>query len=139
VERIALALCCHHRCDWGVFVNKPLFLAHGIGRSEFRVLCRLATKYRSHPARNKKKKKKRKRDHIGKEIAPPTRRPSWSPAARLAALRAEVGILFKRTANEARLRWLRSHAGWSGARLVEYVDEKTTPESTLLVARLGTS
>lgn len=108
----------------------------------------LITRYRAHPNRNqhkdtKKVKKANKANkkakletvesgaHTSASNKSPTAR---TPAAHLATLRAEVGILTKRAINEVRLRWLQGQPRWRHARLVRYVNEVVSPENTLLVA-----
>ena len=49
VAALALALCCHHLCDYQGFVAQPLLQRHGLGAAEFSLMRRLATKYRAHP------------------------------------------------------------------------------------------
>jgi tRNA:m4X modification enzyme len=37
---IMIALCCHHRCDWGSFVGKKYLLEKaGFSPQEFKLLC----------------------------------------------------------------------------------------------------
>ena len=83
---------------------------------------RLATKCRSHPAA------------------------VVTPSARLAAAKAEAGVLSKRMINEGRAAWLMNQqladgcgegprqAAWQNVSLLRYVDESVSPENVLLTA-----
>lgn len=122
---LALALCCHHLCEWDGYANTQLLMSHGIGPGEFQLMKRLATKYRAHPCRQRSSGKDVKlADTIG---------------AQLAAARASCGIIAKRCLNEGRASWLRGQAGWGNGsvRLVRYVAESDSPENFLLLGVHG--
>ena len=51
---VALALCCHHLCEWDGYVDTKWLSQHGIARGEFALMKRLATKYRTHPCRQQR-------------------------------------------------------------------------------------
>jgi hypothetical protein len=56
---LALALCCHHLCDYTGYTDTQWLRHHGIAAGEFALMKRLATKYRAHPCRQQQ----RPRDH----------------------------------------------------------------------------
>lgn len=43
VSGLAVALCCHHRCDWRHYVGKDFFLARGLGSTEFSAFQRMSS------------------------------------------------------------------------------------------------
>ncbi|XP_067086785.1 tRNA:m(4)X modification enzyme TRM13 homolog isoform X2 [Osmerus mordax] len=43
VSGIAIALCCHHRCDWRHYVGKEFFRERGLGASEFDAFQRMSS------------------------------------------------------------------------------------------------
>uniref|UniRef100_A0A8C8H462 tRNA:m(4)X modification enzyme TRM13 n=1 Tax=Oncorhynchus tshawytscha TaxID=74940 RepID=A0A8C8H462_ONCTS len=43
VGGVAIALCCHHRCDWRHYVGKEFFKEKGLGASEFAAFLRMSS------------------------------------------------------------------------------------------------
>ncbi|KAJ7993272.1 hypothetical protein DPEC_G00270720 [Dallia pectoralis] len=43
VGGVAIALCCHHRCDWRHYVGKEFFKDRGLGASEFAAFLRMSS------------------------------------------------------------------------------------------------
>jgi len=43
VEGIVIALCCHHRCTWNSYANKPYIEKLGLTRKDFDVIAKLST------------------------------------------------------------------------------------------------
>jgi hypothetical protein len=123
-----------------VLARDSTFSKLGIGRGEFSLMRKLATKYRAHPLGLSEK-------DAGKCTGKVAAMHSLTRGARLAALQAELGILTKRLINEARASFVQSGgaeenssgtgAGHWRARLVRFVDESNSPENTLLVATLA--
>lgn len=40
---LAVALCCHHRCEWRHYVGQQFFLQRGLGAEEFSAFCRMSS------------------------------------------------------------------------------------------------
>lgn len=40
---LAVALCCHHRCEWRHYVGQQYFLRRGLGPTEFSAFCRMSS------------------------------------------------------------------------------------------------
>lgn len=40
---LAVALCCHHRCEWHHYVGQRFFLQLGLGPTEFSAFCRMSS------------------------------------------------------------------------------------------------
>ncbi|KAM7387837.1 hypothetical protein PAMP_024050 [Pampus punctatissimus] len=43
VQGVAVALCCHHRCEWRHYVGQQFFLHRGLGAAEFSAFCRMSS------------------------------------------------------------------------------------------------
>ncbi|KAL1023196.1 hypothetical protein UPYG_G00037540 [Umbra pygmaea] len=43
VAGVAIALCCHHRCDWRHYVGKEFFRERGLGAAEFAAFLRMSS------------------------------------------------------------------------------------------------
>lgn len=43
VSGLAVALCCHHRCDWRHYVGKDFFRERGLGATEFSAFQRMSS------------------------------------------------------------------------------------------------
>lgn len=116
IRGMALALCCHHLCDWSTYVGQSWFIAHGLSAEDFermRWYSKLAhSQYKQRP------------DGVVGDLR--------SQAARTAAARAELGHVSKRVIDEGRLAWLRDQ-GWS-SRVVRFVQREVSPENSLLLA-----
>lgn len=40
---LAVALCCHHRCEWRHYVGQQFFLQRGLGAADFSAFCRMSS------------------------------------------------------------------------------------------------
>ncbi|XP_060685705.1 tRNA:m(4)X modification enzyme TRM13 homolog isoform X1 [Hemiscyllium ocellatum] len=40
---LAIALCCHHRCEWRHYVGKEFFFSHGLDAEDFRIFQRMSS------------------------------------------------------------------------------------------------
>lgn len=40
---LAVALCCHHRCEWRHYVGQQFFQQRGLGAAEFSAFCRMSS------------------------------------------------------------------------------------------------
>lgn len=40
---LAVALCCHHRCEWRHYVGQRFFGERGLGAKEFAAFCRMSS------------------------------------------------------------------------------------------------
>lgn len=43
VSGLAVALCCHHRCDWKHYVGKDFFQERGLGAADFSAFQRMSS------------------------------------------------------------------------------------------------
>ncbi|RKP16245.1 DUF715-domain-containing protein, partial [Rozella allomycis CSF55] len=113
VETVLIAQCCHHRCNWEMFVGKEEFLAEGFEQNEFEVL-KLLTSWKTCGARK------------GKEE-------NVNSYGLTASERSDIGFKAKYLLNYIRRIYL-SKLGFSRIDLLEYVPESTSLENVALFA-----
>ena len=148
---IAIATCCHHRCVWRTYVNKPFMRRLGFDAREFALLTRISS-WACDITHNERGGNQQD-DETGNVEAP-----SFSPAAKRARAdttvaatdtlaeavsqagddhklskrdKAVVGGMAKTLLDTGRLAWLKEQ-GLEG-RLVGYVDTSVSPENRLIV------
>ncbi|XP_077462647.1 tRNA:m(4)X modification enzyme TRM13 homolog [Stigmatopora argus] len=115
---LAVALCCHHRCEWRHYAGRRFFSELGLGAADFADLCRMsgwATCGRRLDG-----------DHRAQEQT------QTAPSFLSAAERERIGRRCKLLIDAGRLEFLRGR-GFRG-RLTRYVDAAVTLENVLLTA-----
>ncbi|XP_049587011.1 tRNA:m(4)X modification enzyme TRM13 homolog isoform X1 [Syngnathus scovelli] len=113
VAGLALALCCHHRCEWRHYVGRRFFSDLGLGPAEFSGFCRMSS-WATCGSR------------ASCQMAEVV--PGWlSPAER-----ERIGRRCKHLLDAGRMEFLRRR-GFCG-RLTRYVETQVTPENVLLTA-----
>ena len=127
-----VATCCHHRCEWGSYVNRAFMEAHGFGAREFGWLARISSWAvdGSHAGAPKKTRKRRERspaDDADDDGAP---RDGADVSARE---KHELGGMAKTFLDVGRLRFLES-LGFEGA-VRGYCASEVSPENRLLVVK----
>ena len=127
-----VATCCHHRCEWGSYVNRAFMEAHGFGAREFGWLARISSWAvdGSHAGAPKKTRKRRERspaDDADDDGAP---RDGADVSARE---KHELGGMAKTFLDVGRLRFLES-LGFEGA-VRGYCASELSPENRLLVVK----
>ncbi|KAL6073687.1 tRNA:m(4)X modification enzyme TRM13 [Balamuthia mandrillaris] len=140
---IAIALCCHHRCDWTSYVNKKFFRQLGFTPFEFKVMAHasrtlclhlclhLLHQHQQHHHNEKrgrkKNEKKKKREAT-----------STKGVMRLSREeKEELGRKCKELMDVGRARFL-EELGYN-VRMVRYVSPSISPENTLLLATIPSS
>ncbi|XP_019711416.1 tRNA:m(4)X modification enzyme TRM13 homolog isoform X3 [Hippocampus comes] len=117
VAGLALALCCHHRCEWRHYVGRRFFSDLGLGPAEFSAFCRMSSwatcGVRAAPRA------------AGAEEASDGGLPSPSE-------RERIGRRCKLLLDAGRVEFLRAEG--FDARLTRYVGAGVTPENVLLTA-----
>ena len=104
---VVLSTCCHHRCTYQAYPNRPFLARLGLsGRTDFGMLCRAASWYID-----------------GRHTVDDS----------TAGARARVGASAKALLDEGRAEYLRAH-GFDDATLCRFVDAAVSPENMLLVA-----
>ena len=122
LKAVQIALCCHHRCDWPLFVGKKFMVERFKLKdvAEFRMLLAMtswATCGDGRPRSTQSKvslDKKEKREDLGRKA--------------------------KRILDAARMHFLIEALGPEyEASLSEYIDRETTPENVMLICHLKPS
>uniref|UniRef100_A0A3P9IRP6 tRNA:m(4)X modification enzyme TRM13 n=1 Tax=Oryzias latipes TaxID=8090 RepID=A0A3P9IRP6_ORYLA len=131
---LAVALCCHHRCEWRHFVGRQFFLERGLGAAEFSAFCRMSSwatcgvraanqDYSSHHSTNQGR---------AEEEHEPLDETDTMNKFLSAGEREKIGRLCKRLIDSGRCHFLKSQ-GFS-SRLTCYTDQGVTLENVLLTA-----
>jgi tRNA:m4X modification enzyme len=148
LNAVAVATCCHHRCEWSSFVGREWLISHGMQQHEFAVMCKWASWAVSVPhgmdykATSDSKTLKSPRKKIKRTKIPTSNSNAddsisvrsrvnfynWSPEERL-----QIGLKCKRVLDGAREDFIRTKTGLR-TKLVRYVGPEVTTENRLLLA-----
>ncbi|XP_070816626.1 tRNA:m(4)X modification enzyme TRM13 homolog [Chaetodon trifascialis] len=131
---LALALCCHHRCEWRHYVGQQFFLQRGLGAAEFSAFCRMSSWATCGL---------RPTSQVLPPMDPTNRRgddDEHEPAGETDAVkgflsageRQQVGRLCKRLIDGGRLHFLKTKG--LDSKLSAYVSSQVTLENVLLTA-----
>nr|XP_020464805.1 tRNA:m(4)X modification enzyme TRM13 homolog [Monopterus albus] len=126
---LAVALCCHHRCEWRHYVGQQFFLQRGLGAAEFSAFCRMSS-WATCGVRPTNQDCPPQRRHD--EEHEPAEEADRVNGFLSAAEREHVGRLCKLLIDSGRLDFLQTK-GFSG-KLTHYVDPQVTLENVLLTA-----
>ncbi|XP_017491130.1 PREDICTED: LOW QUALITY PROTEIN: tRNA:m(4)X modification enzyme TRM13 homolog [Rhagoletis zephyria] len=128
-EYVLIALCCHHRCDWQVYVGKSFFQEHGLTSREFAVITKMASWAICGTGMSRERRRAlEEQSQKPEEVADANSKQRLSLAER-----ERIGGMCKRILDYGRLQYLRSH-GFK-ATLKYYVDRDVTLENVCLIAR----
>ncbi|KAF7654741.1 hypothetical protein LDENG_00065640 [Lucifuga dentata] len=138
---LAVALCCHHRCEWRHYVGKEFFLQKGLGAAEFAAFCRMSSwatcglrpANQDRPPPNQTNQKSDEEEHE------PVEEMDADTCDGFASLeeRERIGRLCKLLIDSGRLHFLQ-RKGFDG-KLTRYVSTQVTLENILLTAVPATS
>uniref|UniRef100_A0A3Q3A1S1 tRNA:m(4)X modification enzyme TRM13 n=1 Tax=Kryptolebias marmoratus TaxID=37003 RepID=A0A3Q3A1S1_KRYMA len=131
---MALALCCHHRCEWRHYVGQQFFLQRGLGPAEFSAFCRMSSwatcgfrlSNQDCPSQDPTNQRV---EHEGHKPAAETDAVTGLLSA---AERQHVGRLCKLMIDGGRHHFLKTK-GFS-SKLIRYVEPQVTLENILLTA-----
>ncbi|KAM9357541.1 tRNA:m(4)X modification enzyme TRM13 homolog [Symphorus nematophorus] len=132
---LAVALCCHHRCEWRHYVGQQFFLQRGLGATEFSAFCRMSswatcglrpTNQGCAPQDSTNQRGGEDEEHE------PAEETDAINGFLSAEERETVGRLCKRLIDGGRLHFLKTN-GFDG-RLSRYVSSQVTLENVLLSA-----
>ncbi|XP_008335479.1 tRNA:m(4)X modification enzyme TRM13 homolog isoform X1 [Cynoglossus semilaevis] len=118
---LAVALCCHHRCEWRHYVGQEFFLKQGLGEMEFSAFCRMsswATCGLRLTNQDEGHEAAEERDSVSGFLS--------------AAEREQMGRRCKELIDAGRLHFLKTK-GFEG-KLRRYADPQVTLENVLLTA-----
>ncbi|KAF6728678.1 tRNA:m(4)X modification enzyme TRM13-like [Oryzias melastigma] len=130
---LAVALCCHHRCEWRHFVGQQFFLQRGLGAAEFSAICRMSSWATCGlRAANQDSSSQHSTNQGREEEHEPVDETDTVNKFLSAAEREKIGHLCKRLIDSGRCDFLKSR-GFS-SRLTCYTDRQVTLENVLLTA-----
>ncbi|XP_035862954.1 tRNA:m(4)X modification enzyme TRM13 homolog isoform X2 [Sander lucioperca] len=132
---VAVALCCHHRCEWRHYVGRRFFLQRGLGAREFSAFCRMSSwatcglrpANQDAPPQDQEPTNQR-----GEEEHEPAEEADAVSGFLTAAVREHVGRLCKQLIDSGRLDFLETHGFTS--KLTRYASSQLTLENVLLTA-----
>ncbi|KAM3620051.1 uncharacterized protein V6R79_017525 [Siganus canaliculatus] len=131
---LAVALCCHHRCEWRHYVGQQFFLQRGLGSAEFGAFCRMSSwatcglrpANQDSPVQDSTNQSGDDEEHEPAEETEAVNR-FLSPDER-----ERVGRLCKRLIDAGRIHFLKTR-GFKG-KLSRYIDAQVTLENVLMTA-----
>ncbi|KAM4738812.1 tRNA:m(4)X modification enzyme TRM13 homolog isoform 2-T2 [Anableps anableps] len=131
---LAVALCCHHCCEWRHYVGQHFFLQRGLGPAEFAAFCRMSSwatcghrpANQSSSSPDPTNQRGEAEEHAGEEEAGAASG-FWTGAER-----QQVGRFCKLLIDSGRRDFLKTR-GFS-SRLTRYVEPAVTLENVLLTA-----
>lgn len=128
-DSIMIALCCHHRCDWPVFVGKEFFKEHLIMQREFVIITKMVSWAICGTGMSRERRKALEEQQLtAQELQ------DIHANQRLSLTERErIGFMCKRVLDYARLVYLRQN-GYE-ADLYYYVPKDVTLENVVLLAR----
>ncbi|XP_041862012.1 tRNA:m(4)X modification enzyme TRM13 homolog [Melanotaenia boesemani] len=131
---LAVALCCHHRCEWRHYVGQQFFLQRGLGPVEFSAFCRMSSwatcglraTNQDRPSQDPTNQREDDEEHEPMEATDAVNR-FLSPAER-----QRIGRLCKLLIDAGRCDFLKTRG--FASRLSHYVTLDVTLENVLLTA-----
>ncbi|XP_033932928.1 tRNA:m(4)X modification enzyme TRM13 homolog isoform X2 [Pseudochaenichthys georgianus] len=131
---VAVALCCHNRCEWRHYVGKEFFLQRGIGAEEFSAFCRMSSwatcgmrpTNRDAPSQDPANQSREEEEH-----EPAEERDAVSGFLSVEE-REQVGRLCKQLIDAGRIHFLQERG--FNSKLTRYVSSQVTLENVLLTA-----
>ncbi|KAL9892093.1 tRNA:m(4)X modification enzyme TRM13 homolog [Glossina fuscipes fuscipes] len=128
VNFVLIALCCHHRCDWGSFVGKEFFQEHHLTPRDFLIITKMASWAICGTGMSRER-----RLALQKQDIPPQQASDTKQRLCLAE-RETVGFMCKRLLDYARLKFLQLH-GYDEVSLKYYIPKNVTLENIVLLAK----
>jgi tRNA:m4X modification enzyme len=124
---ILMALCCHHRCDWGSYTGKDFMLAQGFTAEDFHVMCGITSWATCGPAHSRGMSILEEHDDTYTD----GRRPLHITLTE--DERKKIGRNSKALLNYGRQVYLENQ-GYK-CKQFEYVTEQTSPENICILAK----
>jgi len=135
IETILIALCCHHRCDWNIYVGKEFLIENGLKPQDFPLLCGLTSWATCGTGKPREKKSPEK--EVKKEENPHVDRYDKLNLPR--DVREEIGRKTKRIIDMGRCDYVKKILQIPNVKMAFYVDSSYTLENVVLIATTATS
>lgn len=131
---LAVALCCHHRCEWRHYVGQQFFRQQGLGAAEFNAFCRMSSWATCglRPTNQDRPSQETANQRADDEEHEPAEKEDAVNGFLAAAERQDIGRLCKLLIDGGRRHFLKTKA--FSSKLTRYVDEHVTLENVLLTA-----
>ena len=142
---LMIALCCHHRCDWDLFVGKEFLQGKGFNPGEFKLMCGLTSwatcgsgkpRQRQDKQQNGNDQEEPKKEDIDSEpVAKSAKHDFRYDRLNLPRERREdIGRKTKRLLDFARVQFLKEKLKLKKAKLYYYCDPTISLENVVLLA-----
>uniref|UniRef100_UPI0037E7D6E9 tRNA:m(4)X modification enzyme TRM13 homolog n=1 Tax=Semicossyphus pulcher TaxID=241346 RepID=UPI0037E7D6E9 len=131
---LAVALCCHHRCEWRHYVGQQFFLQRGLGAEEFSAFCRMSSWATCglRPTNQEPAPQNRTNQRGDEEEHEPAEETDAVNSFLSSSEREQLGRLCKHLIDGGRLHFLKTRG--FDSKLSRYVDAQVTLENVLLTA-----
>lgn len=127
---ILIALCCHHRCDWNIYVAKNYLLERHFKPEEFSLLCGLTSWATCGTGKPRNPDKNEKSSEVTDEKFVDRYDRLNLPRSK----REDIGRKAKRILDMGRCHYIKETIGIANVKLAFYVDANFTLENVVLVA-----
>ena len=131
IQIVLIALCCHHRCDWSIFVGQDYLKQHEFKPEEFSLLCGLSSWATCGTGKPRKQKDFEKKD---KAEAQNVHLDRYDRLDLSRDKREEIGRRVKRILDMARCEFVKSSLKMPKVKLAYYVESGYTLENVVLLA-----
>ena len=128
IEAILIALCCHHRCDWNIYVGQKYLLEKGFTKDEFSLLCGLSSWATCGTGKPREKKNEEKKDgihHLDR----------YEKLNLPRETREKIGQKVKRILDMGRCQFVKESIKMKTVKLAFYADLTKTLENVVLIAQ----
>ncbi|XP_060890741.1 tRNA:m(4)X modification enzyme TRM13 homolog isoform X1 [Labrus mixtus] len=131
---LAVALCCHHRCEWRHYVGQQFFLQQGLGAEEFSAFCRMSSWATCGLRQTNQEHRPQDTTNLrgDDEEHEPAEETDAVNSFLSSSEREKIGRLCKLLIDGGRLHFLQTRG--FDSRLCRYVDAQVTLENILLTA-----
>uniref|UniRef100_A0A1A8JFW3 tRNA:m(4)X modification enzyme TRM13 n=2 Tax=Nothobranchius kuhntae TaxID=321403 RepID=A0A1A8JFW3_NOTKU len=131
---LAVALCCHHRCEWRHYVGQEFFQQKGLGPAEFSSFCRMSSWATCglRPANQEPPSQSPSNQRGEDDVHQPVEETDAVSSFLTAGKRQQLGRLCKLLIDGGRCHFLQTRG--LSTKLIGYVDTGVTLENVLLTA-----
>ena len=132
---LMIALCCHHRCDWGSYVGKQFLMDQGFTRADFALLVSMTSWATCGFGRGKKTDidEEAEAEHETEDAEEFHPNDRYSRMGLSEANREEIGRLCKRVLDCGRIEYLKHAFPTLSVQLKHYVSPDVSLENALLL------
>ena len=137
IQTILIALCCHHRCDWNIYVAKDYLLERHFKPEEFSLLCGLSSWATCGTGKPRNLDKKEGSTEEKSTVVDDKFVDRYDRLNLSRERREEIGRKTKRILDMGRCHYIKETIGIANVKLAFYVDANFTLENVLLLAHIA--